>query len=211
LVVIGAGGHAIDVLECIEALNRVEPDSLEVVGLLADVPPTESNAARFASQSLAVVGSISDLDRIGVDGFVVAVGYPVGRRAVLDQLGGSGSPVDLVHPTVIRSFGGAVGRGSVVLGPTRLSPFVTIGEHALVSYHVALGHGCRIGDLASVMPGAVVGGEVTIGNGALIGAGAVILEGLAVGEGATVGAGAVVTTDVAAGTTVIGLPARPIE
>ena len=51
--------------------------------------------------------------------------------------------------------------------------------------------------------------ETFVEEGASIGSGAVILGGLRIGAGATVAAGAVVTRDVAAGTTVIGNPARP--
>ncbi|HEX6601972.1 MAG TPA: DapH/DapD/GlmU-related protein [Solirubrobacterales bacterium] len=44
---------------------------------------------------------------------------------------------------------------------------------------------------------------------ARVGAGALFLPDVTVGRGAVVGAGSVVTRDVAAGTTVIGIPARP--
>jgi sugar O-acyltransferase (sialic acid O-acetyltransferase NeuD family) len=205
--VIGAAGHASDVLECVGALNAATQDAIEVVGLLADVPPSERDGKRLAAISPGVIGRVSDLDRITADAYVIAVGYPLGRRAVLDQIkNASCRAASLVHPAVTRSFGCEIGPGSVVLGPSRLSPFVIIGSHALVSYHVALGHGCRVDDLVSVMPGAIVGGEVTIGRGSLVGSGAVILEGLSVGEGAIVGAGAVVTTDVMAGAIVVGIP-----
>jgi UDP-2-acetamido-3-amino-2,3-dideoxy-glucuronate N-acetyltransferase len=49
-----------------------------------------------------------------------------------------------------------------------------------------------------------------IKRGASIGSGATIMCGVTIGEGAVVGAGAVVTKDVAAGTTVVGNPARPL-
>jgi acetyltransferase-like isoleucine patch superfamily enzyme len=47
-------------------------------------------------------------------------------------------------------------------------------------------------------------------RGATIGSGATILGGVRIGRGATVGAGAVLTKDVAAGTTVVGNPARAL-
>ena len=50
-----------------------------------------------------------------------------------------------------------------------------------------------------------------IKRGASIGSGATILCGITIGENAIVGAGAVVTRDVAAGTTVLGNPARVIK
>jgi maltose O-acetyltransferase len=51
---------------------------------------------------------------------------------------------------------------------------------------------------------------VSIGEDVWIGGSAILLPGVTVGDGAIVGAGAVVTRDVAAGTRVVGNPARPI-
>ena len=48
-----------------------------------------------------------------------------------------------------------------------------------------------------------------IGDEARIGANATFLPGVTIGSGAVVGAGSVVTKDVAEGTTVIGVPAKP--
>ena len=53
-------------------------------------------------------------------------------------------------------------------------------------------------------------GHPTIGNNVIVGAGAKVLGGITVGDGARVGANAVVVAEVPAGTTVVGIPARPV-
>ena len=52
------------------------------------------------------------------------------------------------------------------------------------------------------------GRPVRIGRNVWIGGGAIILPGVTIGDDALIGAGSVVTKDVAAGTTMVGNPAR---
>ncbi|WP_106849637.1 acyltransferase [Blastococcus sp. Marseille-P5729] len=51
---------------------------------------------------------------------------------------------------------------------------------------------------------------VTIGRKVWVAAQAIVLSGVSIGDCATVAAGAVVTRDVSPGTTVAGVPAKPI-
>ncbi len=52
---------------------------------------------------------------------------------------------------------------------------------------------------------------ITIGRNVWLGGAVVVCPGVTVGDDTVVGAGSVVTRDVAAGTTVVGVPARPME
>jgi len=81
--------------------------------------------------------------------------------------------------------------------------------HALnIDQNAAVAHDCRLGEFSRLNPQACPSGAVTIGRRVLIGANAIVLQELTVGDNAIVGAGAVVTHPIAAGKTVMGVPAR---
>jgi serine O-acetyltransferase len=96
-----------------------------------------------------------------------------------------GDPV-VIQPGVYIVHGQVVIDGIVEIGSgTVVSPFVTIG--------------LRAGNLK----GPRIDGNVSVGTGAKV------LGDIYVGAGAQIGANAVVLDDVAAGATVVGVPARP--
>ena len=84
---------------------------------------------------------------------------------------------------------------------------VVIGETAIVGDDVYLYHQVTLGGTSSERGKR----HPTVGNGVIVGAGAKILGDILIGDGARVGANAVVVQPVAAGETVVGIPARPIE
>ena len=79
-----------------------------------------------------------------------------------------------------------------------------------VNLNSTVGHDCRIGDFVTINPLVAVSGDVTIEPMATMGTHSSVLQGLVVGASAFVGAGAVVTKDVDPGSTVVGIPARPL-
>ncbi len=84
---------------------------------------------------------------------------------------------------------------------------VVIGETAEVGDDVYIYHQVTLGGISTQLGKR----HPTIGNNVIIGAGAKVLGAIQVGDNVRIGANAVVVSAVPAGTTVVGIPARPVE
>ena len=87
--------------------------------------------------------------------------------------------------------------------------FTVIGETAEIGDDVTIYQNVTLG---GTNPSTGVGGKrhPTLNSGVVIGSGAQVLGPVVVGENAKVGANSVVTKDVAAQSTVVGIPAKPV-
>ncbi len=101
-----------------------------------------------------------------------------------------------------------------------IHPGAKIGQRFFIDHGmgVVIGETAEIGDDVHVYHGVTLGGlslekgkrHPTIGDHVVIGAGAKVLGAITLATGARVGANAVLVDDVAAGVTVVGIPAKPI-
>jgi sugar O-acyltransferase (sialic acid O-acetyltransferase NeuD family) len=148
--------------------------------------------------------------------FNIAIDSWQKRRAVAEALIAKGCvPKSIFAQNSLVLDGVEIGDGAIFCAYAMATSNAKIGRffHANIYSYVA--HDCVVGDFVTFAPGAKCNGNVIVEDHAYLGTGAVIKQGrpgkpLVIGRGAIVGMGAVVTKDVAAGTTVVGNPARPL-
>jgi sugar O-acyltransferase (sialic acid O-acetyltransferase NeuD family) len=208
-VVLGAGGHARVLIDCLIAAGESSPSVV-----------LDSNASQWGTTigEVPVEGGdelLSQMIPRGITHFVVGLGSvgDSGRRRALYDLGLSHglTPLSVKHPSAVCSPFAKVGPGAQLLPACVVNAGARVDENVIVNTSAVIEHDSTVGAHAHIATGAKLSGGVRVGVGAHVGAGATIKQGMTIGDHAVVGAGAVVVKDVPAGVTVVGVPARPLD
>ncbi|UTT66878.1 acetyltransferase [Janibacter sp. CX7] len=208
LVIVGAGGFGRETIDVVRAINSVSP-TWRLLGVVDDAP-SEANLERLHALDVDHLGTLSDIP--ADTAVAVGVGSPLARTAIVSALSSPGRHFPaLIHPTAIVGSQFRHGEGLIVLGGVSIGTNVRLGQHAHLNGHAVLGHDTVCHDFVSINPNATLSGECTVGAHTLVGANSTVLQQLTLGAGVTVGAGACVTRNVSDGTTVAGIPARPLQ
>jgi len=212
IAIVGAGGFARELKWLIDDINAVLPAYLFAGYLVSDVSLLGEHDSRDE-----VLGDFSWLENHGksVDCLAMGIGTPSSKIKVADQLSKAFPTIDwpvLIHPSVKMDRGSCTfGQGAVICAGSIGTVNLRIGAYAMINLSCTIGHEAVLGKGCVLNPTVNISGGVSLEEGVLIGTGAQVLQYVRVGKYATVGAGAVVTKDVMPGSTVVGIPAKPIQ
>jgi sugar O-acyltransferase (sialic acid O-acetyltransferase NeuD family) len=197
VILFGAGGHAKVVFAALRLMN--------VCMRVVDDDPVRQGSLFF---DLTVEAPPSDW-RLWPDLVHVGIGHNNTRRAIAARLQDRGRRLlSVVHPAAVVASQAEVEAGAFIAAGAVVGPGARVGVGVIVNHGAIIDHDCWVGDFAHVAPQSALGGGARLGADVLFGAGAIALPGVEIGDRAIVGAGAVVNRPVAAGQTVIGVPAR---
>ena len=202
MIIIGASGHAVEVLQCLPAQEWA------TLVFYDDVTPGEMgkllNYFTVLRTPEAAQAHLARDPR-----FILGLGGPQLReRLAVRFRGWGGRLTSVVAASATLGPFAELGEGLNVMQYALISPTARLGEGVLLNAGAAVHHDAHVGPYCEISPGARVLGRCQVGAGCQIGAHAIILPDLVLGDGVRVGAGAVVTKSVPAGATVAGVPAR---
>lgn len=201
LIIIGAGGYAKSVIDSVDHMN------FRMIGYIDDIKP-----AGEIHLGYPILGDTLDcLPNCEDFVYFVAIGNNAKRKKWFDKLKERNlSLINVIDKSALVSHAATIGEGSFIGKLAILNHGSSIGDNCVINTRALIEHGCHIDNHVNISTNATLNGDVHCEDGSFVGSGAVVNGQTTIGAWGLVGSGAVVIKDVSAGTTVVGVPARPI-
>lgn len=193
IILLGTGGHAHSVVDCIEAENR-----FHIYGFL-DIEEKIGEEYR----GYKVLGTdmlLEDSFKKGIKNAFVTIGY-LGKNSIRDRLFFNLKKMGFTLPNIIDKT--AIIAKDVVLGEgifigkrAVVNSDVEIKDMCIINTGAIIEHDCKIGDFSHISVGSVLCGGVQVGRESFIGANATIIQGRTIGNKCIIGAGVTIRKNI---------------
>lgn len=204
MLIIGAKGHAKEVLEIIMQKEH------DTIAFYDDVTP-EVDKDPFFNNYKILRNSYEMAQWFSHKSpeFLLGVGGIKARHFLWEiAIKNGGRPVSIEAPNASIASDLSAKEGLNVMQMAFISNCVQIGKSVLINARANIHHDVTISDFCEIGPGALILGRCQIGTHTFIGAGATILPDVVIGNYCTVGAGSVVTRNIENNVVVKGNPAK---
>ena len=203
MVVIGAGGHALEVLDIL-----IQDNYRKNIYFYDDVNPDN-----VVFRGFQVFKSEIELKTVFQNNFdfCLGIGNPKARRALYERFKAIGGELQSIISSKAILPQEKTSLIFDVMNLCYLGPETSIGLGTLLNTGSQIHHEVKIGQFTEISPRTLLLGKVQVGDNCSLGGNCTVLPKVKIGNNVTVGAGSVVTKDVPDGKTVVGVPARIIE
>ncbi len=199
IVLLGAGGHAKDMIKNIEEYNDFMLSKEKRLNILGCVDDTGAGKKDGRLCDYPVLNSVNLLGRGNFKNAraICAVGDPAAKSVFIAKARRFGIKFfSFVHPSVKIPRTSRIGSGVSIFSSSIISAFCDIGDHVSINYQCSISHDCRIGDLVTISPGVKIGGCCVVREGAFLGINSCLSDKVRIGSWSVIGAGAVIVKNV---------------
>jgi sugar O-acyltransferase (sialic acid O-acetyltransferase NeuD family) len=192
LIIIGAGGEAVSILDTVEAINA-RGKRWTVVGFLDDRWGNDRDFCGFP-----VFGPVARAYEFDGARFIIALGSDMMfvERSIIAASVRSDDFASVIHPAASISRRATLGNGVWIGAGAIVGTSSVVGNHVLVGAGATLAQGCVIDDCSVIGALAAIGNAVHVGANCFIGPSAVIEQHLTIGRETRVSTGSIVTESV---------------
>lgn len=182
---VGYGGHAKSIADCIERNGEYR-----IIGY------TELSEVSSKYSYLGTDDVLKEYFDKGVKNIVICQGY-LGKGDLRERLYkkvkaiGFNLPI-IMDPSSIISDTAEIGEGTFIGKSAIINAEAKIGKMCIINTKALIEHESKIGDFTHIAVGAIICGQVSIGERAFIGANATVIQCREVSAGTTVPAGATI-------------------
>jgi sugar O-acyltransferase (sialic acid O-acetyltransferase NeuD family) len=204
MVIIGAGGHAREILDILT-------EKCENICFFDNISKFDNEKFLGKYPIITSLQELRQIFKVNPE-FVLGIGKSSHRKMLFHQcLKMGGKPESVIANTAMISQYAKLGQALNIMQRVFVSNSAIIGDGSLINAGALIHHDVQVGCFCEISPGVILTGGTILGNSVTIGAGAVVTPNVCIGGNAVIGAGSVVITDIQSNSLAVGVPAKVIK